>query len=213
MAVVNLTEARIRELTLNSGIWRDEQVKGLMVVCHATTKTFAVQGDVRRNGRHVRTVQVKIDRADRIGLREARNRAKAIMSQIQSGVDPTAGPEETAGEAAAAFEKAEELVAKYKLDSDLFRWPPRPSTLFGSARSGPGVSKQPPATAPGRRRGIGKLAERLIVEHPDWTYAAIAAEVSRLVEGAKASEKSVRWYASKMRRRGEEAPSRRGKRA
>lgn len=95
MAVVNLTEARIRELPLNSGIWRDEQVKGLMVVCHATTKTFAVQGDVRRNGRHVRTVRVKIDRADRIGLREARTRAKAIMSQIQSGVDPTAGPEET----------------------------------------------------------------------------------------------------------------------
>lgn len=95
MAVVNLTEARIRELPLNSGIWRDEQVKGLMVVCHATTKTFAVQGDVRRNGRHVRTVRVKIDRVDRIGLREARTRAKAIMSQIQSGVDPTAGPEET----------------------------------------------------------------------------------------------------------------------
>jgi integrase len=66
-----------------------------MVVCHATTRTFAVQGDVRRNGRHVRTVRVKIDRADRIGLREARIRAKAIMSQIQSGVDPTAGPEET----------------------------------------------------------------------------------------------------------------------
>lgn len=66
-----------------------------MVVCHATTKTYAVQGDVRRNGRHVRTVRMKIDRTDRIGLREARARAKAIMSQIQSGVDPTAKPEET----------------------------------------------------------------------------------------------------------------------
>lgn len=104
MAVMNLTEARIRELPLNSGIWRDEQVKGLMLVCHATTKTFAVQGDVRRNGRHVRTVRVKIDRADRIGLREARNRAKAIMSQIQSGVDPTARPEETGITVAQALE-------------------------------------------------------------------------------------------------------------
>jgi hypothetical protein len=84
MAVINLTEARIRDLELGSGIWRDEQVKGLMVICHASTKTYAVQGDVRRNGRHVRTVRVKIDRVDRIGLREARNRAKAIMSQIQS---------------------------------------------------------------------------------------------------------------------------------
>jgi integrase len=40
-------------------------------------------------------VRVKIDRADRIGLREARRRAKELMSTIQSGVDPTAGPEET----------------------------------------------------------------------------------------------------------------------
>jgi hypothetical protein len=77
MAVVNLTEARIRDLELGSGIWRDEQVKGLMVVCHATTKTFAVQGDVRRKGRHVRMVRVKIDRVDRIGLRGARNRARS----------------------------------------------------------------------------------------------------------------------------------------
>ncbi len=64
----NLTEARINSLPLGSGIWRDEQVKGLMVICHASTRTYAVQGDVRRNGRHVRTVRVKIDRCDRIGL-------------------------------------------------------------------------------------------------------------------------------------------------
>jgi hypothetical protein len=95
MAVINLTEARIRDLPLGSGIWRDEQVKGLMVIAHKTTKSYACQGDVRRNGRHVRTVRVRIDRCDRIGLREARNRAKALMSQIQSGVDPTDGPEES----------------------------------------------------------------------------------------------------------------------
>lgn len=104
MAVANLTEARIRELEPGSGIWRDEQVKGLMVVCHATTKTYAVQGDVRRNGRHVRTVRLKIDRVDRISLREARRRAKELMSQIQSGVDPTAGPKETGITIAKALE-------------------------------------------------------------------------------------------------------------
>src|SRR5262245_13220708 len=95
MAVVNLTEASIRNLPLGSGIYRDEQVKGLMVLCHQTTRTFAVQGDVRRNGRHVRTVRVKIDRCDRMNLREARRRAKELMSRIQSGEDPTAGPDET----------------------------------------------------------------------------------------------------------------------
>lgn len=95
MAVLNLTESRIRDMEFGSGIWRDAQVKGLLVICHATTKTYAVQGDVRRHGRHIRTVRVKIDRVDRIGLREARNRARAIMSQIQSGVDPTAKARET----------------------------------------------------------------------------------------------------------------------
>lgn len=95
MAVTKLTEARIRDLPLGSGIHRDTEVKGLMVVCHKTTKSYAVQGDVRRNGRHVRTVRVKIDRVDRIGLRDARNRARMLMSQIQSGIDPTDGPDET----------------------------------------------------------------------------------------------------------------------
>ncbi len=95
MPVLKLTEDRIRRLPLGSGIWRDETVKGLMVVCHKTTKTYAVQGDVRRNKRHVRSVRVKVDRCDRIGLAEARRRAKALMSQIQSGEDPTAGPAET----------------------------------------------------------------------------------------------------------------------
>jgi integrase len=95
MAVLNLTEARIRDLPLGSGIHRDTQVKGLMVICHKTTRSYAVQGDVRRNGRHVRTVRVKVDRCDRIGLRDARNRAKSLMSIIQSGIDPTDGPAES----------------------------------------------------------------------------------------------------------------------
>lgn len=95
MAVLKLTEKRIRDLEYGSGIWRDEAVKGLMVICHKTTKSYAVQGDVRKNGRHFRTVRVTIDRVDRIGLAEARRRAKALMSTIQSGVDPTAKTPET----------------------------------------------------------------------------------------------------------------------
>jgi integrase len=117
MAVTNLTEARINALPLGSGIWRDEQVRGLMVICHASTKTYAAQGDVRRNGRHVRTVRVKIDRCDRIGLREARRRAKELMSQIQSGVDPTAGPRETA------------MTVAQALDAHVSERALRPSTL------------------------------------------------------------------------------------
>jgi len=115
----------------------------------------------------------------------------------------------TPGEAAAALEKAEELVAKYKLDPGSFQWPPRPSTAFGSATSAPKPPKQPRAAASSRGRGIGKLAERLIVEHPDWTYRHIAEEVNARVEDAHASEKSVRWYSHRMRRAGVEGTKRR----
>jgi len=103
----------------------------------------------------------------------------------------------TPGEAAAATVKVEELIAKYKLDPAAFRWPPRPSTPFGSAASTPKPSKPPRASASDRGRGIGKLAEWMIVEHPDWPYRRIAEEVNGRIEGAKASEKSVRWYASR----------------
>jgi len=119
MAVLNLTEARIRELPLGSGIHRDTQVRGLMVICHKTTRSYACQGDVRRNGRHVRTVRVKIDRVDRIGLRDARNRAKALMSQIQSGIDPTDGPDETG------------ITLERALEAHLTEKPHRPRTEEG----------------------------------------------------------------------------------
>lgn len=131
-----------------------------------------------------------------------------VKRRIAALLDKTEANGCTSGEAAVAFEKAEELVAKYKLDPDSFQWPSRPSTAFGSARSGPGASKQPPATASSRGRGIGKLAEQLIIEHSDWTYRRIAEEVNRQIEGAAASEKSVRWYASQMRKRGDSAPGR-----
>lgn len=119
MAVLNLTEARIRELPLGSGIHRDTQVRGLMVICHKTTKSYACQGDVRRNGRHVRTVRVKIDRVDRVGLRDARNRAKSLMSQIQSGIDPTDGPDETG------------ITLERALEAHLTEKPHRPRTEEG----------------------------------------------------------------------------------
>ena len=131
-----------------------------------------------------------------------------VKRRIESLLEKTEVNGCTPGEAAAAFEKAEELVAKYAFDPGSFRWPQRPLTQFGSATSGPNAPKSPPAAVPSRGRGIGKLAERMLIEYTDWTYAAVAVEVNRLIEGARASEKSVRWYASRMRRRGEGVPKR-----
>jgi len=44
------------------------------------------------------------------------------------------------------------------------------------------------------RRGIGRLAERLIIDHPDWTYAAVAGRTCRSGAGRKiAGKKSLRY--------------------
>ena len=59
-----------------------------------------------------------------------------------------------------------------------------------------------------RGLGVGKLARELILAHPDWTYGQIAEEVNRRIEGAKATEKSVRWYSNAMRREGIEGTRR-----
>jgi hypothetical protein len=71
---------------------------------------------------------------------------------------------------------------------------PRPSRSSGSGRSG---------------LGVGALARSLIVERPDWTYRRIAEEVNARIAGARASEKSVRWYSHQMRKKGVEGTERR----
>jgi len=95
MAILKFTEARDRALELGSAIHRDTDVKGLLCICHKTTKSYDVQGDVRRDKRLVRSVRVKIGRVDHVRLGDARNEARKLMATIQSGIDPTAGPEST----------------------------------------------------------------------------------------------------------------------
>lgn len=137
-----------------------------------------------------------------------RKELPSVRRRIEALLKKTVANGCTAGEAAAAFDKAEELAAKHGIDP-AFRLPQRPSMSSVSAASGPETSKPPPVAGSGRGKGVGRLAERLIVEHPRWTYAEIAAEVNRMIKGAQASEKSVRWYASRMRKRGDDVPLRR----
>lgn len=135
-----------------------------------------------------------------------------VTRRIAALLDKTEANGCTPGEADTAIEKAKELVRQYKLDPGAFRWPQTSSTAKIEPTSTPSDSKPPRAAASSHGRGIGKLAEQLIVEHPDWTYRRVAEEVNARIEGAHASEKSIRWYASRMRKRGEEVPSKNRKR-
>lgn len=151
-----------------------------------------------------------------IGIKPKENQATAkakelplVRRRIEALLRKTEANGCTAGEAAAALAKAEELMAKYGIERRASRRPPRASEPSGSAASGPKPPKPQRTAGPGRGKGIGAKAEALILEHPDWTYATVATEVNRLIEGARASEKSVRWYACRMRRRGDAVPLKR----
>lgn len=145
-------------------------------------------------------------------MKDMKRELPLVMRRIEALLKKTVENGCTAGEALSAFEKAEELVSKYGIEPGSFWWPQKPFTASDAAMSAPKSSKPPRSSGVSRGLGVGKFAEQLIVERPEWTHAEIADEVNRLIEGAKATAKSVRWYASRMRKHGEEVPNRRRKR-
>jgi len=60
-----------------------------------------------------------------------------------------------------------------------------------------------------RGLGVGALARQLLLDPAGTPHADIAAEVNRRIAGAHATDKSVRWYAHRMRKDGIEVPPRR----
>lgn len=62
-------------------------------------------------------------------------------------------------------------------------------------------------------RGIGRLARELLLASAGYPHAVIAEMVNAQIDGARATAKSIRWYACKMRKEGTNVPSRLGDRS
>lgn len=58
------------------------------------------------------------------------------------------------------------------------------------------------------KMGIGKLARLILMDPTGYPHALIAAMVNAQIDGAAATAKSVRWYASDMRKHGLDVPPR-----
>lgn len=67
---------------------RDTQLKGFHVIVGRRTKTFAVQGDLRKDGKRVASISVRIGDVGTTSTREARTTAKAYLAQISRGEHP-----------------------------------------------------------------------------------------------------------------------------
>jgi hypothetical protein len=67
---------------------------------------------------------------------------------------------------------------------------------------------QPETVKAMRGKGIGALARQFLMDPAGYPHGLIAAMVNAQVDGAQATDKSVRWYANDMRKKGIEVPPR-----
>ena len=63
-----------------------------MVICHRDSKTYYFQCD-RPTPKGPRTTRVKIDRTDRVTLKDAWERAEALRADLRKGIHPKERPE------------------------------------------------------------------------------------------------------------------------
>ncbi|GFE80240.1 hypothetical protein GCM10011487_22400 [Steroidobacter agaridevorans] len=70
------------------------------------------------------------------------------------------------------------------------------------------AAESPKAAGSTRGRGVGELARQLLLHPAGYPHALIAVMVNAQIRGARATAKSVRWYACSMRKMGLAVPER-----
>lgn len=144
---------------------------------------------------------------------------KDLLALHNEIADKAAGPKtfSTRGKLVA---RIEQIVADKNIDVASFGRPQQPEAAGPSAQQqadavgSPEVAKtidlvpEPVAEKASRGKGVGALARQLLMDPAGTPHAEIAAEVNRQIAGAQATDKSVRWYAHDMRKKGIEVPPR-----
>jgi Protein of unknown function (DUF2786) len=124
---------------------------------------------------------------------QAKARTRRTPEEIVRAVlDKTIENGATKGEERAAVAKAEQLIAKHRLDRSQFQFPPDRSLPANRAK----------------RRTIREACEELIRQEPALGYNEILARVRAEFVGCRTSVKCLRYYATKMRARDLRVPVR-----
>lgn len=83
------------------------------------------------------------------------------------------------------------------------------TTPGGSAKAE--TAEASDALLPGKMRrdkGVGALARQLLLDPEGHPHKLIAAMVNAQLDGARATDNSIRWYANDMRKKGIDVPAR-----
>lgn len=125
--------------------------------------------------------------------------------------DKPAGPKTfaTRGKLVARIEA---VAANKNIDVASFGRPQQPEATVPStqpqAQAIESPDIQPEKVKAPHSKGIGALARLLLMDPAGYPHRLIAAMVNAQLYGAQATDKSVRWYANDMRKKGIEVPPR-----
>ena len=111
---------------------------------------------------------------------------------VRALLDKTIENGATAGEERAAVAKAEQLIAKHRLERSEFQFPPDRRLLADRSK----------------RRTIREACEELLRQEPALGYEEIVSRVRAEFTGCKTTVKCLRYYATKMRGRDVRVPVR-----
>ena len=108
--------------------------------------------------------------------------------------------------------RIEAIAADQNIDVASFRRPQTPEAAVPSTQPQADAVESPdaqPETVQALRgKGIGALARQILMDPEGYPHRLIAAMVNAQRYGAHATDKSVRWYANDMRKKGIEVPPR-----
>lgn len=133
---------------------------------------------------------------------------KELLALHNRMADKPAGPK-TFATRAKLVARIEQIAATKDIDLDSFGQPKKPKATAKRTQPKAEVAEASEASEKKPQgKGIGALARQILMDPVGYPHALIAAMVNAQVDGAACTDKSVRWYANDMRKKGMEVPPR-----
>ncbi|WP_242877942.1 hypothetical protein [Stenotrophomonas maltophilia] len=134
---------------------------------------------------------------------------KELLALHNRIADKPAGPK-TFATRAKLVARIEQIAAAREIDLASLGQPKKPKATATRAQQKADVAEAPEAAEKkSQGKGVGALARAILMDPAGYPHALIAAMVNAQVDSAACTDKSVRWYANDMRKKGIEVPPRR----
>ncbi|NTT26279.1 hypothetical protein [Pseudomonas aeruginosa] len=133
---------------------------------------------------------------------------KELLALHNRIADKPAGPK-TFATRTKLVARIEQAAADKNIDLASFGQPKKPKATAKRTQPKADAVEAPEATEKKPQgKGIGALARAILMDPAGYPHGLIAAMVNAQVDGAACTDKSVRWYANDMRKKGIEVPPR-----